>query len=88
MSSWLATRSIWAIIRVITWASLSPLEIWYVSGNSRPSSEVTPGGRRLAMMDGSADAARKSAAVMVAMSRSTRAAIWGTVKPSGNVTLV
>ena len=88
MSSWLATRSICTIMRSMTWASLSPFDTWYVSGNSRPSSEVTPGGRRLASTAGSAAAARKSAAVIVAMSRSTRAAIWLTVNPSGNVTLV
>ena len=44
-SSWPATRSISVTIRSTTWASLSAFDTWYVSGNSSPSSDVTPGGR-------------------------------------------
>ena len=46
------------------------------------------GRRNVATSEGSAAAAMKSASVIVSMSRSSRAAICCTVKPSGNVTLV
>ena len=47
-----------------------------------------PGGRRLTTSDGSTVAAWNPSAVIGTTFSSSRAAIWATVKPSGNVTLL